>query len=188
MEAAVVQLIKTAVIKAGNSPAAFVAVAQCCPAAGAVHLLCESPQFPRQPDGPPHRSGLHLGARAVRGSSPGRHAVLRVRSSSIYVVPAVCPACATGHCPVRWLPPSAPPRAARASGSLSSQQQSAPSLPGLPGCPLLRLPCRPLPLPVPPAGQLTSLSLGCSPTPEASGTLHSHSSQICSNPNISPVL
>lgn len=68
------------------------------------------------------------------------------------------------------------------SAAVRTLPPSQPSPPGLPGCPLLRLPCRPLPLPVPPAGQLMSLSLGCSPTPEASGTLHSHSSQICSNP------
>lgn len=39
MEAAVAQLIKTAIIKAGNSPTAFAAIAQ-RPAAGMIQLLC----------------------------------------------------------------------------------------------------------------------------------------------------
>lgn len=42
------QLIKTAIIKAGNGPAAFAATAQHCPAAGMLRLLCISPQPPKQ--------------------------------------------------------------------------------------------------------------------------------------------
>lgn len=44
MEAAVTQLIKTAIIKAGNGPVAFATAAQRCPVAGMVRLLCISPQ------------------------------------------------------------------------------------------------------------------------------------------------
>lgn len=46
MEAAVAQLIKTSIIKAGNGPAVFVAAAQPCTAAGMAQLLCISSQVP----------------------------------------------------------------------------------------------------------------------------------------------
>lgn len=47
MEAAVAQLIKTAIIKAGNGPAVFVAAAQHCTAAGVAQLFCVSSQVPQ---------------------------------------------------------------------------------------------------------------------------------------------
>lgn len=67
MEAAVAQLIKTAIIKAGNGPAAFAAAAQHCTEAGTVQPLRISYNppgwLPKQPDGPP--AGL--------ASTPERH-------------------------------------------------------------------------------------------------------------------
>lgn len=60
MEAAVVQLIKTAIIKAGNGPAAFVAAAQRSAEAGMARLPClcswvPPGRSPMLPDGPPCR-------------------------------------------------------------------------------------------------------------------------------------
>lgn len=60
MEAAVVQLIKTAIIKAGNGPAAFVAAAQHSTEVGVARLPCicswvPPGRFPMLPDGPPCR-------------------------------------------------------------------------------------------------------------------------------------
>lgn len=76
MEAAVTQLIKTAIIKAGNGPAAFAATAQHCPAAcfGSSAFACSPPgRLPKQPDGPPRRPGLRPStALAIRGSSSGK--------------------------------------------------------------------------------------------------------------------
>jgi hypothetical protein len=42
-----VQLIKTAIIKAGNCPAAFVAAAQCCIEASMPLLLCICSEVPQ---------------------------------------------------------------------------------------------------------------------------------------------
>lgn len=94
MEAAVTQLIKTAIIKAGNGPTAFAATARHCPAAGLVQLPCISPQSPRQapqtarwssPQAwPPPQNGT-----AVRGGSSGKVRWLAC-SFIIYVVLTGC--------------------------------------------------------------------------------------------------
>lgn len=110
MEAAVTQLIKTAIIKAGNGPAAFAATAQHCPAAcsGSSAFAC-SPlgRLPKQPDGPPRRPGLRPStALAVRGSSSGKAHRL-ARSSINYLCGPYCgpgpvpPICCLSR---RWQP------------------------------------------------------------------------------------
>lgn len=143
----------------------------------------------------------------VRGSSSGK-----ARCLARAFIKYLCSACCVPgpvppiHCPVSWLPPSAPPSAAQASASSSSQQQFTPSLlahhflPGLPGFCLTSLSAlqSPLPLLIPQLGSLgalpsprgQSLSLGlftfsCSPW----YYLLSCNSRIClSSPDIFPVL
>lgn len=151
MEAAVAQLIKTAIIKAGNRPPAFAAAAQCGTAAATVRLLCVSPQppgrLPKQPDGPPRRPGLRpaLSVAAV----PGRHAVSRVP-----FVKYLCGACCVPglvppiHGPMSQLvhgmlltgllslsaatlPPSQPTRSPVAPASLFSKRPFSARQPGL---------------------------------------------------------
>lgn len=161
MEAAVTQLIKTAIIKAGNRPAAFTAIAQRCPAAGTIRLFCISPQSPRQaPQAarwsypqvwPPPRMAL-----TVRGSSSGKarclaHSFIKYLCGTCCVPGPVPPI----HYPVSWLLSSTTPSAAQASASRSSQQLSIPLPPSRPppptspwGSALSAL--QPLPLLVPP--------------------------------------
>lgn len=167
------QLIKTAIIKAGNSAAAFTAVAQRCPAASMVQLLCVSPQSPRQAPPaarwsypqvwPPPRMAL-----PVHGGSSGKacglaHSFIKYLCSACCVPGPVPPI----HCPVSWPLPRTPPvlLGPEPPGPLSSSQYSSllldHSLPHLPGFSLTSLSALqpPLPLLVSPAGEPMSSAL-----------------------------
>lgn len=146
MEAAAAQLIKTARIEAGNSPAAWMTAAQCCPAAWAVQLLCASPpaplsRLPQQPDVPLLPLGLASALKALPtfSSGSGKKQVSSPPSSSIdAVVLAGCQAprppftgprsakihAASRSSPVHPTPPRPLPltvRAASSSGTFSAQ-------------------------------------------------------------------
>lgn len=163
MEAAVRQLIKTAIIKAGNGPAAFAATAQHCPAAGLVRLLCISPQPPQA--GSPHSQMVLPAGLASAPARPwlsvaavlGRLTVSRARSSSIYAVITVCQA------------PCHPFTARYSAGCFSLAFPSCLSSLRPPHPPLLR-PAREPPSPA--LAPWTGLSpQASSPPPVASGTL-----------------
>lgn len=91
------QLIKTAIIKAGNGPAVFVAAAQRSTEAGMAPLPCicswvPPGRFPMLPDGPlrrpdSSRNGIDC---LWQAAVLGRPTVCSICSSSIYVVLAVC--------------------------------------------------------------------------------------------------
>lgn len=109
MEAAVAQLIKTAIIKAGNSPAAFAAVAQRCPAAGMIRLLCFH-TIP-QADSPSSQMVLPAGLASTPNGTDCGISSGKARCLARSFIKYLCSACCVpgpmppSHCPVSWLLP-----------------------------------------------------------------------------------
>lgn len=168
MEAAVAQLIKTAIIKAGNGPPVFAAAAQGGTAAAT--LPGQAPQAARWSSlqaWPPPRTAL-----TVCGSSSGKaHCV--TRSFFKYLCSACCVPGSVPPIqgPVSRLPPRTPLDAVRPPGPPSSRQHpSGPlshSLPhSLSSLPLPRLPCSPFCSSLQP-GSLGALAQTSSPVPSA---------------------
>ena len=164
MEAAVAQLIKTVIIKAGNSPAACAAIAQHCPAAGTVQLLC-SPALP-QAGSPSSQMVLPAGlASAPNGPDcPWQQCwegtLSRAFAHQVFMHRLLC----AGPCAAHSLPRELAPTQLRPQPPHPLSSSPHPSLlldhslPGLPGFPLSALQPPPTLL-VPPARKQASPAL-----------------------------